>query len=54
MDPHTPAVLLVGGGEGMGGLEATVDALEKSVGGGCQVVVVCGRNEKLAKRIREK
>ena len=50
----TPAVLLVGGGEGMGHLEATVDALAASLGAGCQVVPVCGRNAKLQARLASK
>lgn len=47
LEPDTPAVLLVGGGEGMGALEATVDELAARLGGRCQVAVICGRNAKL-------
>jgi hypothetical protein len=36
MAPEGPAVLLVGGGEGMGQLEATVDAIATQVGAACQ------------------
>jgi 1,2-diacylglycerol 3-beta-galactosyltransferase len=49
-----PAVLLVGGGEGMGPVEATVDALAASLGAACQVVVVCGRNAKLVAKLSAK
>lgn len=52
MAQHTPAVLLVGGGEGMGALEETVAQLDKKLGDKCQVVVVCGRNKKLQERLR--
>lgn len=37
MAQHTPAVLLVGGGEGMGALEETVAQLDKKLGDKCQV-----------------
>ena len=49
-----PAVLLVGGGEGMGSLEKTVLAIEKSIGALVQVVVICGRNQALARRLSER
>lgn len=48
-----PAVLLVGGGEGMGPVEATVEALAATVGAQCQVVVVCGRNARLVERLNK-
>lgn len=57
MDEDLPAVLLMGGGEGMGPIEATARALGNSlydenlgepVG---QVLVICGRNKKLASRL---
>lgn len=57
MDEDLPAVLLMGGGEGMGPIEATARALEKAlydenlgepIG---QVLVICGRNKKLANRL---
>eukprot|EP00798_Chlamydomonas_sp_ICE-L_P010017 gene10017-7904_t len=47
MAPKTPAVLLVGGGEGMGALEQTVDDLALTCRHGIQVVVICGRNQAL-------
>jgi 1,2-diacylglycerol 3-beta-galactosyltransferase len=49
---NLPAVLIVGGGEGMGQLEATVGAIGKK-GTACQLVVVCGRNNKLQKKLLE-
>lgn len=57
LDLHLPAVLLMGGGEGMGPIEATARALGNSlydettgepVG---QVLVICGRNKKLANKL---
>ena len=53
MDPDLPAVLLMGGGEGMGPVKKTAKALaeelydketEKPIG---QIVVICGRNKSL-------
>lgn len=52
MQKDKPAVLLVGGGEGMGRIEETVEAIAKRSGAFCQVVVICGRNRNLAKRLR--
>lgn len=54
MDLRKPAILLVGGGEGMGPVEKTVDALAKVIGADCQVVVVCGRNAKLVEKLKAK
>lgn len=54
MDLNKPAILLVGGGEGMGPVEKTVDALADSLGAECQVVVVCGRNAKLVEKLSNK
>ncbi|KAL6985142.1 Monogalactosyldiacylglycerol synthase 1, chloroplastic [Sarracenia purpurea var. burkii] len=57
MDEDLPAVLLMGGGEGMGPIEATARVLGKTlydenvgepIG---QVLVICGRNKKLANRL---
>ncbi|KAL8168033.1 hypothetical protein V2J09_009532 [Rumex salicifolius] len=57
MDEHIPAVLLMGGGEGMGPIEATAIALENAlydanlgvpIG---QILVICGRNKKLAEKL---
>ncbi|MCO5607831.1 hypothetical protein L7F22_062032 [Adiantum nelumboides] len=58
MDDDLPAVLLMGGGEGMGPVEATAKALGKSLYDGQtgkakgQLVVICGRNKKLIKRLQ--
>ena len=54
MDPDKPVVLLVGGGEGMGPVEATVDALSKIVDCEFQAVVVCGRNRKLQGKLNKR
>eukprot|EP00192_Tetraselmis_astigmatica_P024497 CAMPEP_0117697956 /NCGR_PEP_ID=MMETSP0804-20121206/29512_1 /TAXON_ID=1074897 /ORGANISM="Tetraselmis astigmatica, Strain CCMP880" /LENGTH=490 /DNA_ID=CAMNT_0005512255 /DNA_START=222 /DNA_END=1694 /DNA_ORIENTATION=+ len=43
--------LLVGGGEGMGKLELTLQALS-TAGVDCQVVVICGRNQKLVNKLK--
>lgn len=54
LDPTLPAVLLMGGGEGMGPVKETAkalgdalfdDLLEKPIG---QIVIICGRNKTLA------
>lgn len=54
MDPDLPAVLLMGGGEGMGPVKKTAKALgqslfckelEKPIG---QLIIICGRNKTLA------
>lgn len=58
MDPTLPAVLLMGGGEGMGPVKKTAKALGealfnkelgKPIG---QMIVICGRNEALASTLR--
>jgi len=58
MDEELPAVLLMGGGEGMGPVEATAKALGselaknrdgRPVG---QLIVICGRNKKLQGRLK--
>ena len=57
MDADLPAVLLMGGGEGMGPIEATARALgdmlyDKSLGAPIgQILVICGRNKKLADKL---
>lgn len=57
MNEYLPAVLLMGGGEGMGPIEATAKALARAlyderngvpIG---QILVICGRNKKLASRL---
>ena len=54
MDPDLPAVLLMGGGEGMGPVKKTAKALGtslfdeesgKPIG---QLIIICGRNKELA------
>lgn len=58
MDENLPAVLLVGGGEGMGPVEETAQALEetlyddklgKPIG---QLVVICGTNKLLSSKLQ--
>ncbi|XP_068652289.1 probable monogalactosyldiacylglycerol synthase, chloroplastic isoform X1 [Aristolochia californica] len=57
MDEDLPAVLLMGGGEGMGPIEATARALgntlyDENLGEPIgQFLVICGRNKKLANRL---
>lgn len=58
MDDDLPAVLLMGGGEGMGPVEATAKALGKSLYDEStgrskgQLVVICGRNKKLINKLQ--
>lgn len=52
MDPSLPAVLLVGGGEGMGKLRQTVRAIADR-GVRCQLAVICGRNAALRRELAE-
>lgn len=54
MRPSGRAALIVGGGEGMGLLEPTASALAKVLGPDSQVVIICGRNLKLAKELQER
>ena len=49
-DPLLPAVLLVAGGEGMGTIQKMVEALDAEPLA-AQLVVICGRNEKLKTRL---
>ncbi len=49
LNPHLPALLVMGGGTGFGPLEETVRELGE-FGHSLQTIVVCGRNEKLTKR----
>ncbi|KAL3329650.1 hypothetical protein AABB24_033816 [Solanum stoloniferum] len=57
MEDHLPAVLLMGGGEGMGPIEATARALgdalyDETIGEPIgQVLIICGRNKKLFNRL---
>ncbi len=43
-----------GGGEGMGAIEATLDAIATACGGACQVVAICGRNKRLVRRLEDR
>lgn len=58
MEEYLPAVLLMGGGEGMGPIEATARALgdalyDESQGEPIgQLLVICGRNQKLATKLQ--
>ena len=52
MDPALPAVLLVGGGEGMGKLLQTVRAIAAR-GVRCQLAVICGRNAALRRQLAD-
>ncbi|KAJ8504368.1 hypothetical protein OPV22_005254 [Ensete ventricosum] len=58
MDEDLPAVLLMGGGEGMGPIEATARALGDSLYNENlgeptgQILIICGRNRKLANRLQ--
>ncbi|KAF8069665.1 MGD A [Scenedesmus sp. PABB004] len=49
--PGVPAILLVGGGEGMGQLQATVEQLDARLRGSAQVAVICGRNKALLAKL---
>jgi processive 1,2-diacylglycerol beta-glucosyltransferase len=51
MDPHRPAYLVMGGGAGVGALDALADTL-LSAGGDFQLVVLAGRNEDMLGRLR--
>lgn len=57
MNEDLPAVLLMGGGEGMGPIEATARALgqtlyDESLGEPIgQMLVICGHNKKLANKL---
>lgn len=57
LDPEKKTILLMGGGEGVGALSKIVDSLyvelvEKGID--ASIVVVCGRNEKLKKKLAER
>ena len=57
INPDVKTVLVMGGGEGVGGLSKIVDALYvelTSQGVDCNVLVVCGRNEKLKNEFLER
>lgn len=58
LDPELPAVLLMGGGEGMGPVKKTAKALgdvlfDKELGKPIgQLVVICGRNKTLSSSLQ--
>lgn len=57
MAQHIPAVLLVGGGDGVGGMAAIADAIalqiaEQAGAAAGQLVVVCGKNKSLLAKMR--
>jgi len=57
IDPDKKTVLVMGGGEGVGGLSKIVEALYVELmksGVDCNILVVCGRNEKLRNEIATK
>lgn len=54
MDTNSSTVMLIGGGEGMGKLETTADALAQTLTSSDQIVIICGRNEKLAQSLSSK
>jgi len=47
-------VMVIGGGDGMGKLEAIAEALSRTLPTSAQIVVICGRNEKLARSLASK
>jgi 1,2-diacylglycerol 3-beta-galactosyltransferase len=55
MDPALPAVLVMGGGDGVGPVEEIATQLDRALAAdgapGGQVVVICGRNEDLRSRL---
>ncbi|MBL8133607.1 MAG: glycosyltransferase [Anaerolineae bacterium] len=51
-DPHLPAILMVGGGEGMGPLYKNARALNARKLK-CQLVIIAGRNKSLQTRLEE-
>jgi len=51
-DPDLPAILIVGGGEGMGPIYKTAQAID-SQGLTCQLAIIAGRNKSLKERIEE-
>lgn len=57
MAQHIPTVLLVGGGDGVGGLSAIAEAIAAKIANEAgavagQLVVVCGKNKKLLAKMR--
>jgi 1,2-diacylglycerol 3-beta-galactosyltransferase len=54
MDETAHTVMLVGGGEGMGKLEDIANALERRLSENDQIVLICGKNQRLASRLAER
>lgn len=54
MDSAASTVMLIGGGEGMGKLEETAEALAQMLLPSHQIIVICGRNTKLAEALSSK
>lgn len=59
MRPQIPAVLVVGGGDGVGGLKAIVECLAQSLvehigGDHVQLIVICGKNRVLRSYLQSK
>lgn len=52
-DAHLPAILMVAGGEGMGPLYETADALDQQRLN-CQIAIITGKNEALRKRLESR
>jgi len=56
--PTKPLVLLVGGGDGVGGLSRLADTVANDLAtrfpGGTQLIVVCGKNEKVRSELAAK
>jgi len=50
LDEHRPIILLAGGSEGLGQLEATFSRLLRDADHKPQLILLCGRNEKLKRR----
>lgn len=51
---EAPAVLIVGGGDGVGRIPQVAEAMGKELGliaGGAQLVVICGKNEKVRRQL---
>ncbi len=51
-DPDRPAILIVGGGEGMGPIQKTAQAIN-SRNLNCQIAIIAGRNQELETKLRE-
>jgi 1,2-diacylglycerol 3-beta-galactosyltransferase len=57
LDPESPMILVMGGGEGVGSLSTIVDQLYRELstaGVDATLCVVCGRNEKLQQELAER